>query len=186
LKEKGIKKYRSSKLQIILRGIISEAITKGLHERDELRSHVADFLRNRQIYSPSPSELERLINKLTRDALRTYESENIHLISNIIGKELTSLDFVKDFLNHNQYKRFPPEYEGKLSIKKLTSEYEIMLQIEDIFRNEGIEFSRILQLSDIHFSKGFIEKRSPSKIERSAKELFAVHLSKYYGARYQD
>ena len=50
MKEKGIIKYRSSELQTILRGIISEAINKGLHERDELRSHVADFLRTRQIY----------------------------------------------------------------------------------------------------------------------------------------
>jgi hypothetical protein len=173
-------------LQTILRGAISEAIAMGLHERDELRSYVTNFLRTRRIYSPSPLVLDRFIGNIAKDALRTYEAENIHRISNTIGKELTSLEFVKGFMNHNHYRKFPPVHEGKLGIKKATSEFETMLQIKNIFQNEGIEFSGILQLPGIHFSKELIEKRPPSKIERASKELFAAHLIKYYTARYQD
>jgi hypothetical protein len=73
-----------------------------------------------------------------------------------------------------------------LEIKKLTSEYEIMLQIKDIFQTEGIEFSGVLQLPGIHFSKELVEKLHPSEAVWSSKELFAVHLQKYYAARYQD
>jgi hypothetical protein len=186
LKENGIKKYRSSELQIILGRIISEAINRGIRERDGLRRHVIDFLRNQRIYSPSPSELDRLINKLAIDALQTGESENIHFISDTIGKEITSLEFMKKFQCHSQYGRFPPVHEGKLGIKKLTSEYEIMLQIKNIFQNEGIAFSGILQLPGIHFSKEIIEKLHPSEAVRYSKELFAVDLVKYYVARYQD
>lgn len=186
LQENGIIKYRSPELQTILRGAISEAITRGLHERDELRSYVTNFLRTRWIYSPSPLVLDRFIGNIAKDALRTYEAENIHCISNTIGKELTSLEFVKEFMNHNQYRKFPPVHEGKPGIRKATSEFETMLQIKNMFQNEGIEFSGTLQLPGIHFSKELIEKRPPSKIERASKRLFAAHLIKYYAARYQD
>jgi TnpA family transposase len=186
LKENGIIKYRSSELQTILRGVVSEAIDKRIHGRYEFIRYVTDFFRTRQIYSPSPSELDRLINKLAKDALQAYELENINQVSNIIGKEIASLKFVKEFMNHNQYPRFPPVHEGKLGIKKLTSEYEIMLQIKDTFHNEGIEFSGMLQLPDIHFSKLLVEKLHPSEAARSSKHIFAVHLLKYYAARYQD
>ena len=172
LQENGIIKYRSSELQTILRGAISEAITRGLHERDELRSYVTNFLRTRRIYSPSPLVLDRFIGNIAKDALRTHESKNIHRISNTIGKELTSLEFVKEFMNLNQYRKFPLVHEGKLGIKKAASEFDTMLQIKNIFQNEGIEFSGTLQLPGIHFSKELIEKRPPSKIERASKELF--------------
>jgi len=46
------------------------------------------------------------------------EAKNIHLISDTIGMEFTSLEFVKEIMVHNQYIRFPPVYEGKLGIKK--------------------------------------------------------------------
>jgi hypothetical protein len=49
------------------------------------------FLRTRRIYSPSPLVLDRFIGNIAKDALRTYEAENIHRISNTIGKELISL-----------------------------------------------------------------------------------------------
>jgi len=186
LQENGITKYRTSELQTILDGAIREAINKGLHGQDELRSYVTIFLITRRIYSPSPSVLDRFIGNVANDALRISEAENILFISNSIGKEITSLEFVKEFLSSNQYRRFIPAHEGKLGIKKLTSEYEIMLQTKDIFQKEGIVFSGILQLPDIHFSKELVEKLHPSEIARASKELFAVHLLKYYVARYQD
>jgi len=186
LQENGIIKYRKSELQTILKRTIREAINKGIYGRDDLRKHITDFLRTRQIYSPSPLVLDRLIGNIAKDALRISETKNIHLITDTIGMEFTSLEFVKEFMDHNQYRRFPPVYEGKLGIKKLTSEYEIMLQIKDIFQTERIEFSGVLQLPGIHFSKELVEKLHPSEAVRSSKELFAVHLQKYYAARYQD
>jgi len=186
LQENGIIKYRKSELQTILQRTIREAINKGIYGRDDLRKHITDFLRTRQIYSPSPLVLDRLIGNIAKDALRISEAKNIHLITDTIGMEFTSLEFVKEFMDHNQYRRFPPVYEGQLGIKKLTSEYEIMLQIKDIFQTEGIAFSGVLQLPGIHFSKELVEKFHPSEAVRSSKELFAVHLQKYYAARYQD
>jgi hypothetical protein len=43
LQEYGITKYRTSELQTILDGTIREAINKGLHGHDELRSYVTNF-----------------------------------------------------------------------------------------------------------------------------------------------
>jgi hypothetical protein len=43
-------------------------------------------------------------------------------------------------------------YEGKLGVKKLTSQYNISLQIKEKIQKEGIEFDQIMQLPDIHFS----------------------------------
>jgi hypothetical protein len=78
-----------------------------------------------------------MIGNIARDAMINHEEENISLISKIIGKDLASLEFVKDFENNNQYIRFPPMYEGKLGVKKLTSEYNISLKIKEIFEKEG-------------------------------------------------
>jgi hypothetical protein len=153
LQENGIIKYRKSELQTILQRTIREAISKGIYGRDDLKRYITDFLRTRRIYSPSHLVLDHLIGNIAKDALRIFEAENIHLISDTIGMEFTSLEFVKEFMDNNQYKRFPPVHGGKLGIKKLTSEYKIMLQIKDIFQTEGIEFSAVLQLSGIHFSK---------------------------------
>jgi hypothetical protein len=77
-------------------------------------------------------------------------------------------------------------YEGKAGVKKLTSEYDIFLQIKEIFQKEGIEFDQLIQLPDLHYSKELIEKLHPSEVIRSSKQLFAIHLLKYYTARYQD
>ena len=66
LQENDIIKYRSSELQTILRGAISEAVTRGLHERDALRSYVTNFLRIRRIYSPSPFVLDRFIGNIAK------------------------------------------------------------------------------------------------------------------------
>jgi hypothetical protein len=76
LQENGITKYRTSELQTILDGAIREAINKGLHGQDELRSYVTNFLITRRIYSPSPSVLDRFIGNVTKDALRICEAEN--------------------------------------------------------------------------------------------------------------
>ena len=119
LQEHDIKKYKKSELQSILQGTISEAINKGLYRREELRPYVTDFLRTRLIYSLYPSGLDRFIGNVAKDALRISEAENILLISDTIGKEITSLEFVKEFFRSNQYRRFLPAHEGKLGIKKV-------------------------------------------------------------------
>jgi hypothetical protein len=33
-------------------------------------------------------------------------------------------------------------YEGKLGVKKLTSEYNILFQIKEMFQKEGLEFEK--------------------------------------------
>jgi hypothetical protein len=93
---------------------------------------------------------------------------------------------VTEFKNNNRYSRFHPVYEGKLGIKKMVSEYKIMLQTKDIFQKEGIELSNLIHLPDKHLSKELIEKVHPSELIRSSKEIYSIHLLKYYVARYQD
>jgi hypothetical protein len=182
----SIKKYNNSELYIILQEPIQQALYKGVYGRDEIKNYVRKFLRIKKIYSPSPLELDRIINNIIKNSTSNAEAENINLISKLIGKDITSLEFVKEFENNNRYTRFPPIYEGKLGVKKLTSEYDIFLQIKEIFQKEGIEFDQLIQLSDIHYLKELIEKLHPSEAIRSSKQLFAIHLLKYYTARYQD
>jgi hypothetical protein len=182
----GIKKYNNSELYIVLNEPIQEALNKGIYGHDEIKNCVRDFLRIRKIYFPSALELDRIINNIIKESISNAEAENISLISKLIGKDITSLQFVKEFENKNLYVRFPPMYEGKAGVKKLTSEYDIFLQIKKIFQKEGIEFDQLIQLPDLHYSKELIEKLHPSEVIRSSKQLFAIHLLKYYTARYQD
>jgi TnpA family transposase len=186
LQEKSIKKYRNSELRSILQELLQVAIHKGIHEREELKNYVNNFLRAKKIYSPPPSFLERIIGTIANEIMINPEAEDIHLISEAIGRDISSIEFVKDFLNNNRYSRFPPAYDGKIGIKKLTSEYKIALQIQELFRNEGIELSKLLQLSGIHLSKELIEKLHPSDMVRFSKPISAIHLLKYYVARFQD
>lgn len=182
----GIKKYNNSELYIVLKEPIQEALNNGIYSHDEIKNGVRDFLRIRKIFSPSPLELDRIVNNIIKKSKANAEAENISLISKFIGKDITSLQFVKEFENKNLYVRFPPMYEGKLGVKKLTAEHDIFLQIKAIFQKERIEFDQLIQLPDIHYSKGLIEKLHPSEVIRSSKQLFAIHLLKYYTARYQD
>ena len=186
LQDKRIKKYKNSELHSILQEPIQDAIRKGIHEREELKNYANDFLRVQKIYSPSPSVLDRIIGTIANEITFNPEAEDIHLISEAIGRDISSIEFVKEFLYNNRYSRFPPAYEGKIGMKKLTSEYEIALQIQEIFRNDGIELSKLIQLSGIHLSKELIEKLHPSDMVRSSKQISAIHLLKYYVARYQD
>lgn len=186
LQEKSIKKYRNSELRGILQELLQVAIHKGIHEREELKNYVNNFLRTEKIYSPPPSFLDRIIGTIANEIMINPEAEDIHLISEAIGRDIGSLEFVKDFLNNNRYSRFPPAYEGKIGIKKLTSEYKIALQIQELFRNEGIELSKLLQFSGIHLSKELIEKLHPSDMVRFSKPIYTIHLLKYYVGRYQD
>jgi hypothetical protein len=78
-----------------------------------------------------------MIGNITSDAMFNHDTENINLISKIIGKDITSLEFVKEFEIKNQYITFPPMYEGKLGVKKLTSEYNISLQIKLFLEKES-------------------------------------------------
>jgi TnpA family transposase len=186
IQSKSVKKYKNSELRSILQERLQDAIHKGIHEREELKNYVNNFLRAQNIYSPPPSFLDRIIGTIANEIMLNPEAEDIHLISDAIGRDIGSIEFVKDFLYNNRYSRFPPAYEGKIGIKKLTSEYEIALQIQEIFRNEGIELSKLIQLSGIHLSKELIEKLHPSDMARSSKQISAIHLLKYYVARYQD
>jgi hypothetical protein len=186
LQDKSIKKYRNSELRSILQELLQDAIRKGIHEREELKNYANDFLRAKKIYSPPPSFLDRIIGTIANEIKLNPESEDIHLISEAIGRDISSIEFVNDFLYNNRYSRFPPVYEGKLGIKKLTSEYEIALRIQEIFRNDGIELSKLIQLPGIHLSKELIEKLHPSDMVRSSKQISAIYLLKYYVARYQD
>ncbi len=186
LQVKGIIKCNNADMHIILQEPIKEAIQKGIHGRDEIKNYVKDFLRINKIYSPSNLELDRIVSNIVKNTTCNAEAENINLISKIIGKDIASLKFVKEFEIKNQYITFPPMYEGKLGVKKLTSEYNILLKIKEIFQKEGIEFEQIMQLPDIHLSKELIEKLHPSEVIRSSKRTFAIHLLKYYTARYQD
>jgi TnpA family transposase len=186
LQDERITKYKNSELQTMLHEPIQEAIHKGIYGRDELINIIGAYLRIRSIYSPSPLELERNITNIAKEAIYKVEAENISLISNLIGKDVTSLQFVTEFKNNNRYIRFHPVYEGKLRIKKMISEYKIMLQTKDIFQKEGIELSNLIQLPDKHLSKELIEKLHPSELIRSSKEVYSIHLLKYYVARYQD
>ncbi len=131
-------------------------------------------------------ELDRIISNIATNTICNVETENINLISKIIGKDIASLKFVNEFENNNQYIRFPPMCEGKLGVKKLTAEYNISLKIKEIFEKEGIKFEQIMQLPDIHSSKELIEKLHPSEVIRSSKRTISIHLLKYYAARYQD
>ena len=140
LQDKNIKKYKNSELRNILQELLQDAIRKGIREREDLKNYANNFLRNQKIYSPSPSVLDRIIGTIVNEIMLNPEAEDIHLISEAIGRDISSIEFVKDFLYNNRYSRFTPAYEGKIGIKKLTSEYEIALQIQEIFRNEGIEF----------------------------------------------
>jgi TnpA family transposase len=186
LQDKCIIKYNNSELHNIITESILKAIQEGIHERNELQNYVNNFLKDKKIYSPSALVLDRMIGNITRDAMFNQDTENIHLFSKIIGKDITSIEFVKEFEIKNQYITFPPMYEGKLGVKKLTSEYNILFQIKEMFQKEGLEFEKTMQLPDIHFSKKLIEKLHPSEIIRSSKRAFAIHLLKYYTARYQD
>jgi TnpA family transposase len=183
---KGIIKCNNADMHIILQEPIKEAIQKRIYGRDELKNYAKDFLRINKIYSPSNLELDRIISNIATNTICNVETENINLVSKIIGKDIASLEFVNEFENNNQYIRFPPMYEGKLGVKKLTSEYNISLKIKEIFEKEGIKFEQILQLPDIHSSKELIEKLHPSEVIRSSKRTFSIHLLKYYAARYQD
>ena len=113
-------------------------------------------MRSQKIYSPPPSFLDRIIGTIANEIMSNPEAEDILLISEAIGRDISSIEFVKDFLNNNRYSRFTPAYEGKIRIKKLTSEYEIALQIQEIFRNDGIELSKLIPLPGIHLSKELI------------------------------
>jgi TnpA family transposase len=186
IQNNGITKYRNSELQIILQEPIKEAIRKETCGRNELKNYVNDYLKLRKIYSPTPAVLDRIIGTITKETMCNPITDDIQVISEAIGKDIASLEFVKDFEKNNCYSRFPPAYEGKLGIKKFDSEYKIMLQIKDIFKKEGIELSSLIQLSDKHLSKELIEKIAPSEIIRSSKEVYGIHLLKYYVARYQD
>jgi len=186
LQDKNIKKYKNSELRNILQELLQDAIRKGIREREELKNYANNFLRAQKIYSPPPSFLDRIIGTIANEIMLNPEAEDINLISEAIGRDISSIEFVKDFLYNNRYSRFPPAYEGKIGIKKLTSEYEIALQIQEIFRNDGIELSELIQLSGIHLSKELIEKLHPSDMIRSSKQNSAIHLLKYYVARYQD
>lgn len=186
LQDKGIIKCTKSELQTIIQESIKEAANMGINGRDELINYVKEFLRIRKIYSPSSLELVRIIGNISEDVICNTEVENINLISKIIGKDIASLELVKEFENNDRYIRFPPVYEGKLGVKKLISEQEIFLQITEIYQKEGLEFEKTMQLPDIHFSKELIEKLHPSEVIRSSKRAFAIHLLKYYTARYQD
>jgi TnpA family transposase len=179
-------KYKNSELQSILQEPLREAIRKGIHEREELNNYVYHFLRQKKIHFPSPSVLDRIIGSIANENICNSEAEENHLLEESIGKEITSIEFVKDFLCNNRYSRFSTAYEGKMGIKKLTSEHKIAMQIQEIFRNEGIELSKLIQLSGIHLSKELIEKLHPSDMVRSSKQISAIHLLKYYVARYQD
>ena len=186
LQEKRIQKCKNSDLHLILQEPLQDVIWNGIHEREELNQHATDFLKTQKIYSPSPSELDRIIGTIANDIMFNPEAEDIHPISEAIGRDISSIEFVKDFLYNNRYSRFPPAYEGKIWIKKLTSEYEIALKIQEIFRSDGIELSNLIQLPGIHLSKELIEKLHPSDMVRSSKQISALHLLKYYVARYQD
>jgi TnpA family transposase len=186
LQDKCIIKYNNSELHTIIKELTLKAIQEGIHERNELQNYVKNLLKDRKIYSPSALVLDRMIGNIARDAMFSHDAENIRLISKIIGKDIASLEFVKEFEINNQYITFPPVYEGKLGVKKLTLEYNILLQIKAIFQKEGIEFEQIMQLPDIHFSKELIEKLHPSEVIRSSKRTFSIHLLKYYVARFQD
>lgn len=179
-------KYKNSELHNILQEPIQKAIRKGIHEREELKNYVNDFLRDKKIYSPSPSVLDRIIGTITNETICNPEAEEYHFIEEAIGKEITSIEFVKDFLCNNRYSKFPPAYEGKMGIKKLTSEYKIAMHIKEMFQNDKIELSNLIQLSGIHFSKEIIERLHPSDMIRSSKDVISVHILKYYLARYQD
>jgi len=134
MENNGITKYKNDELQIILHELIEEAIQKGISGLDELKNYVKDFLRIRKIYSPSHLELDRIISNIAKNTTYNAETENINNISKIIGKDIPSLEFIKEFEIKNQYIQFPPVYEGKLSVKKITSEYNILLQIKAIFQ----------------------------------------------------
>ena len=142
LQDKCIIKYNNSELHNIITESILKAIQEGIHERNELQNYVNNFLNDRKIYSPSALVLDRMIGNITRDAMFNQDRENIHLFSKIIGKDITSIEFVKEFEIKNQYISFPPMYEGKLGVKKLTSEYNILFQIKEMFQKEGLEFEK--------------------------------------------
>jgi TnpA family transposase len=186
LQDNCIMKYNNSELHTIIKESILNAIQGGIHERNDIQNYVKEFLKDKKIYSPSALVLDRMIGNIARDALFNHDEENISLISKIIYKDIASLEFVKDFENNNQYIRFPPMYEGKLGVKKLSLEYNISLKIKEIFEKEEIKFEPIMQLPDIHSSKELIEKLHPSEVIRSSKRTFDIHLLKYYAARYQD
>jgi TnpA family transposase len=179
-------KYKNSELHSILQEPIREAIHKGIHDREKLKNYVNDFLRDKKIYFPSSSVLDRIIGTIINETICNPEAEEYHFIEEAIGKEITSIEFVKDFLCNNRNSRFPPAYEGKMGIKKLTSEYKIAMHIKEMFQNDKIELSNLIQLSGIHFSKEIIERLHPSDMIRSSKDVISVHLLKYYVARYQD
>jgi TnpA family transposase len=183
---KSIKKYKNSELRSILQEPLQDAILKGIHEREELKNDVTNFLRAKKIYSPPHLFLDRIIGTIANEIMLNPDAEDILPISEAIGRDISSIEFVKDFLHNNRYSRFPPAYEGKIGIKKLTSEYEIALKIQEIFRSDGIELSNLIQLPGIHLSKELIEKLHPSDMIRSSKQISSIHLLKYYVARYQD
>lgn len=116
MKNNGITKYNNSDLQIILQEPIKEAIHKGICGRDELKNYVNDSLKLKKIYSPSPSVLDRIIGTITKETMSNPGSDDIRVISEVIGKDITSLQFVKEFKSNNRYSRFSPAYEGKLGI----------------------------------------------------------------------
>jgi|SRR5659263_152760 len=186
LQEKSIKKYKNSELRSILQELLQDGIHKGIHERKELKNYANKFLRDKKIYSPPPSFLDRIIGTIANEIMLTPEADDIHLISEVIGRDISSIEFVNDFLYNNRYSRFTPAYEGKIGIKKLTSEYEIAQQIQEIFRNDGIDLPKLIPLPGTHLSKELIEKLHPSDMVRSSKQISSIHLLKYYVARYQD
>lgn len=129
IQNNGITKYRNSELQIILQEPIKEAIRKETCGRNELKNYVNDYLKLTKIYSPAPAVLDRIIGTITKETMCNPITDDIQVISEAIGKDIASLEFVKDFEKNNCYSRFPPAYEGKLGIKKFDSEYKIMLQV---------------------------------------------------------
>jgi hypothetical protein len=84
-------KYKNSELHNILQEPIQEAIRKGIHEREELKNYVNDFLRDKKIYSPSPSVLDRIVGTITNETICNPEAEEYHFIEEAIGKEITSI-----------------------------------------------------------------------------------------------
>jgi hypothetical protein len=117
LQNKNIKKYKNSELRNILQELLQDAIRKGIREREDLKNYANNFLRAQKIYSPPPSFLDRIIGTIANEIMLNTEAEDINLISEAIGRDISSVEFVKDFLYNNQYSRFPPAYEGKIGKK---------------------------------------------------------------------
>ena len=98
LKKNGIIKYNRSKLEILLKSVIEDAIKQGKTDSNALQNEVFAYLKREKIYAPAPLTLNRIIASITQTILKERHQKQQQTITDCIGKDLQSISFIDAFL----------------------------------------------------------------------------------------